>query len=159
MGKKTEEELLQFGYELAKRLEQIEEEFDRNLWLEKIELRYGSMLVDLDSFTYCNHPEEAKKFVSPVEDFIEDEHEVRNLEELMDSKFYDGALLCDGCDLYQGLYLYEGWGEAAFWGRDATKKIYDTFLEVMEKHGFHMDMSRDGIFGLQCHESWEEENG
>ena len=155
MGVKTDTELLTFGIEFAKKCMEIEDEFDIDLDIWKVELRFRDVFVLLAELGCGETLENAKRHVRKVADFVEDEREATNLEDLVGDKYYDGALLCEN-DLYDTLYYYQGWGDCTNYGKEATKKLYDELSKVLEKYDFHLDMSRGETILLQCPESYRE---
>lgn len=149
MGKKTELEMLAFGVEFAKNFEELEEKLGIDLWIYDTELRFGKKGICLDTLAECEDAKEAADYAYDIEDEVD-------LENLLGSKYYDGAVLCEGF-VYEALYYFEGFGDSSIYGREATKTLYDELTAILEKHGFHLDMSRGGTIQLQCKESYEIE--
>ena len=149
MGVKTDLEILALGVEYAKKCNELEDSLGIDLWLWDTELRFGKYTIPLNELADCKDANEALECCYDVE-------EGNDLENLLGNKYYDGAILCEGY-VYESLYYYEGYGDASTYGREATKVLFDELDKILEKHGFHMDLSRGGTIQLQCHESYEIE--
>lgn len=148
MGKKTTSEILEFGIEYARKCDELEDKLDIDLWLWDTELRFGKYGITLDTLIDCEDSKEAMGCAYEAD---------CDLDTLLGYKHYDGAILCEGY-VYEALYYFSGYGDTSTYGREATKELYDELTKVLEKHGFHLDMSRGGTIQLQCTESFDEED-
>ena len=147
MGKKTKLEMLEFGVEYAKKCAELEEQLEIDLWLEDSELRFENYAISLESLAECESAEEAEQYIYEAD---------VNVEELTDNAYIDGVILCEGY-VYEALYYYQGFGDTATYGKEATKILDNECRVVIGKHGFQMDLSNGGTILLQCEESLKEE--
>lgn len=141
MRKETEKVILA-GIDFSKNCEEMEEKYDISLELEECNLRFDNQCFILSALTCVSDTEEVVMW--------SDDAEV-TVQELTDEEYMDGAIICEGT-LYETLFYFE-FGTYVHFQKTETEEIYSRLLNVLEKHGFQLDLSRPGTILLQTEES------
>lgn len=147
MAKKTKFEILEFGMEYAKKCVELENQLEIDLWLGYSEVRFKNQAITLETLAECESAKEAEQYLYEVE---------VDVEGLTDNAYIDGVILCEGY-VYEALYYYQGFGDTSTYGKDETTILDKECRKIIERHGFHMDLSNEGTILLQCEESLKEE--
>ena len=147
MGKKSKLEMLTFGVEYAKKCAELETKLEIDLWLSDIELRFENEAITLGTLAECEDAKEAEQYMYGVE---------VDVKGLTDNAYIDGVILCEGY-VYEALYYYQGFGDISTYGKEATAILDKECRKIIERHGFHMDLSNGGTILLQCEENFKEE--
>ena len=147
MAKKTNLEMLEFGIEYAKKCVELEKRLEIDLWLGDSELRFKNQAITLGTLAECESAKEAEQYIYEVN---------VDVEGLTDNAYIDGVILCEGY-VYEALYYYQGFGDTSTYGKEETAVLDSECRMVIEKHGFHLDLSNGGTIVLQCRESFKEE--